>query len=146
MRSIRMFLLALVLLTTACKSSKPAQPAPQPPAPAPGSGVSLTTGGNANRSNEILGTAGTRQGNEVVMTTTGANLPPIGAGGTLYWIVDRPIPVFGQGVQLSLAEVSVKQVQPGSITLTIVSESGPIEVNGQRVNVFQPNQQVKLTY
>jgi hypothetical protein len=158
---LRLLILVLALALVSCKSSRPsqqgaavpvqpgapAQPgAPQPgapPGPAP-AGISL--GGGSSQGAEMTGTAGPRQGNEVVVTTTSTTLPPVGAQGTLFWVVDRPIPVFGQGVNLSLANVAVKQVQPGSVTLTIVSESGPVSVNGQRVNVFQPNIAVKLTY
>jgi hypothetical protein len=144
---MRFIILAIALSLVACKSSKPATPpAPVQPTPAPAP-ASITMGGSAQPTGaEMLGTAGPLQGNEVVVTTTATALPPVGAQGTLFWVVDRPIPVFGQGVNLSLATVAVKQVQPGSVTLTVVKEAGPISLNGQRVNVFQPGIAVKLAY
>ena len=80
------------------------------------------------------------------MTTSASALPRVGAPGVLYWVVDRPIAVFGQGTNLSLADVAVKQAQAGTIVLTIVSDSGPITINGQRINVIQPGLTVKLAY
>ena len=95
---------------------------------------------------ELTGTAGARQGNEVIVTTSATVLPRIGVPGVLYWVVDRPVPSFGQGTNLSLADVIVKQVQPGSVTLTITNDSGAITVNGQRINVIQDGIAVKLAY
>src|SRR5262245_45881604 len=118
MRSLlRAFLLcAVVALSFGCKSKPTTQTVPQPgavpqpgvpaPAPQPG-GVTMSSGGSKTGAS-LNGIAGQRTGNEVVVTTTDTTLPPVGASGPLMWIVDRPIPVFGQGVQLQIANVQVK--------------------------------------
>jgi hypothetical protein len=150
--------LSCALLALSCASACASSPAAHSTTPPPGqpgapgapgsppSGVTITSGSTAGPTTELTGTVGPRQGNEVTLTTSSAVLPRVGAAGVLFWVVDRPIAVFGQGTNLSLADVAVKQAQAGSIVLTIVNDSGPITINGQRINVIQAGQSVKLAY
>ena len=110
------------------------------------SGASITVGSASQAAAELGGSLGQRQGDQVVSSTSAQVLPQVGISGVLYWVVDRPMPMFGQGVSLSLADVVVRQVQPGALVLGIVAESGPVTVNGQRGNVFRPGQAAKLSY
>lgn len=91
----------------------------------------------------IEGKLASRAGKAVVIDAPGS--PAAGAKGKLYTHFEQDLPLLGHtSGWLGIADVTVKGVKAGKITLTINAETSNINVNGKKVDHFKKGNQVKL--
>jgi outer membrane biosynthesis protein TonB len=121
---------------TAEPTAKPAEPAAKAPeAPAKAAAQPEAAA--------LEGTLASRTGKTVVIEAAGS--PTAGAKGALYVHFEQELPLLGktQG-WLGVADVTVKDVKGGKITLTVDQEKSKMTVNGKKVDHFKKGNRVKL--
>ncbi len=123
---------------------EPPQPRELPPLSSPSAAPSEVTPVSAPPVS-LTGRISNWHRDEVVVATDPTNtVVAVGAQGTLFWVLEKPVGPFGPGVQLNIAEVAVADVDLGYVVLTITADAGPVLFNGERVNVMQDGATVRL--
>ena len=126
--------LALFALTSAF-AGEPAPAAP-PPAEAPPAEALKT----------FEGTILSRSGTELTLSTTGGEVPPVGATGELSKHIVKQM--FGAEVVmwLTIAQVKVTAVGKTTVTISIVEETSVVTVDGKKVDHFTKDSKVQLSW
>ena len=85
-----------------------------------------------------------RRGDLLITRLTSGSAPAVGTELTLYKHVTRQLGRTKVTAWLNIADVTVAQVQGGTIKLTIVQENSVMTMNGQKVDQFKTGSRLKV--
>lgn len=85
-----------------------------------------------------------RRGDLLITRLTSGSAPAVGTDLTLYKHVTRQLGRTQITAWLNIADVTVAQVQGGTIKLTIVQENSVMTMNGQKVDQFKTGSRLKV--
>jgi len=135
---------ALDALSATPETRAPESPPPTAAPAEPTAPSTASTAAPAQPAPALDGTLKAKAGARVTVELPDAELPSVGQKGTLLRRFTQDLGILKATGWLAIADVSVVEVRGRQVVLTVDAETSEMNVNGRKVNHFQPGQPIRL--